>query len=214
MKKLPPLLTHHPLPIQLLLVVVVPTLFGVITGIMLGVSEPVYIVLSLLGVAGGFAAGLDHASVRGGLLRGIAGGFLFGASILIAHEVSGSHPKAHLPEPEVLLVVLTTLFGCGLGALGGRRRAKHERSGAHPDDSSTAALASGADGGKPWNSIVDLNTASLEELTQLPVVGRRAAERIVSYRDQHGAFGSVEDLNQVEGFNHSRVSKLAPRATV
>ena len=44
------------------------------------------------------------------------------------HKISGMEPKAHLPEPAILLVVITTAFGVGLGALGGRRRDKrHQR---------------------------------------------------------------------------------------
>jgi hypothetical protein len=47
--------------------------------------------------------------------------------------VTGLDRKADLPEPEILLVVITTLFGIGLGALGGRSREKLEsRAGTAP----------------------------------------------------------------------------------
>jgi competence protein ComEA len=61
---------------------------------------------------------------------------------------------------------------------------------------------------------VNLNAASVDELTLLPVVGRRAAERIVAYRDGNGGFTSVENLTHVEGFDDSRVARIAARATV
>ncbi len=68
----------------------------------------------------------EHIGGEEGALRGFTGGLLFGTFILVAHELSGSDPKADLPEPEMLLVVLTTVLGVGLGALGGRSRAKRE----------------------------------------------------------------------------------------
>ena len=51
-----------------------------------------------------------------------------------------------------------------------------------------------ADGGK-----VNINTASVEELTQLDKVGPKTAERIVAYRDANGPFKSVDDLKNVKG---------------
>ncbi|MGI8846357.1 MAG: hypothetical protein ACR2HC_09350 [Thermoleophilaceae bacterium] len=57
---------QNPLPMQVLLVVVVPVAFGVVTGIFLGLSEPVYIVLSIIGVVGGVGAGFDHLGAREG----------------------------------------------------------------------------------------------------------------------------------------------------
>ena len=105
----------------------VPAVFGLITGILLGVSEPVYLVLNVLGIGGGYFAGLEHRTPAEGALRGLNGGLLFGVFILFGHEFSGSEPKAPLPEPEVLLVVLTTSIGELLGALGGRSRARRAR---------------------------------------------------------------------------------------
>ena len=107
---------------EMFAVVAVPLLFGAITGWMLGVSEPVYLVLSLLGILGGFAAGLEHEYGLEGFYRGLMGGLLFGLGILLANGIIDKEPKAHLPDPEVLLLVITGGFGAALGALGGRIR--------------------------------------------------------------------------------------------
>jgi hypothetical protein len=91
---------------------------------MLGVSEAGYLVLSLLGIAGGFLAGLEHRDSEEGLVRGITGGLLFGTFILFGHEFIGGEAKADLPSPEILLVLITTVAGGLLGALGGWRRGR------------------------------------------------------------------------------------------
>ena len=59
---------------------------------------------------------------------------------------------------------------------------------------------------------VDVNTADIDELARLPGVGRAAAARIVAYRDHHGPFTAVRDIEWVEGFDQARVARLAPRA--
>ena len=124
----PDLLDSHPPHVQLILALVVPAVFGLITGVVLGLSEIGYLILSVVGIAGGYLAGKEHTSAQEGALRGFTGGVLFGTFILAGHAVTGLEQKAHLPHPEILLVVITTVFGVGLGALGGRARAKQERS--------------------------------------------------------------------------------------
>jgi hypothetical protein len=106
---------------------VVPAVYGAVTGVFLGVSEPVYLVLSVLGVLGAIGAGFDHLGARQGALRGVVAGSVFGAFILIAHELSGKEAEARLPEPAILLVVVTTALGVLFAALGGRLRARAER---------------------------------------------------------------------------------------
>ena len=125
--KLPPLLSSHPPATQIVLGVVVPAVFGLICGILVGISEVAYLVLSILAIAGGYFAGLEHRTVAEGALRGLNGGLLFGVFILFGHEFSGEEAKAELPEPQILLVVITTVLGAGLGALGGRSRARRAR---------------------------------------------------------------------------------------
>jgi hypothetical protein len=122
----PDLLESHSPETQLILALVVPSAFGAIVGIFLGISEGIYLVLSILGIAGGYLAGKEHVGAREGALRGFTGGILFGTFILAAHAITGLERQAHLPEPEILLVVITTVFGIGLGALGGRSREKLE----------------------------------------------------------------------------------------
>lgn len=120
----PPLLEEHPRWLQILLAVIVPAIYGAITGYFLGVSEGTYLVLSILGIVGGVGAGFDHLGTAAGAKRGLMAGTIFGSAILIAHEIHGAAAKADLPDPAILLVVVTALLGAAFGALGGRLRAR------------------------------------------------------------------------------------------
>lgn len=61
---------------------------------------------------------------------------------------------------------------------------------------------------------ININTASVEELTMLPGIGKETAERIVAYRTQFGIFYSLDDLTNVKGLGKGTVNKLKPYATV
>jgi hypothetical protein len=117
--KPPPLLSEHPRPVQALLAVILPAAYGAVTGYFLGISETTYLVLSIIGVVGGIGAGFDHLGPGPGAQRGVVAGLIFGSSILIAHQIHGADAKADLPDPEVLLVLVTTLLGAAFGSLGG-----------------------------------------------------------------------------------------------
>jgi hypothetical protein len=96
----------------------------------LGVNEVAYIILAVpLAMAGQVAAGFEHRGGKPGALRGLVAGALFGAAILAVHELTGKEAKAELPHPEIVLLAVTTLFGAGLGAIGGRWRADAEERG-------------------------------------------------------------------------------------
>ncbi|MCW3047539.1 MAG: competence protein ComEA [Solirubrobacterales bacterium] len=62
--------------------------------------------------------------------------------------------------------------------------------------------------------LLDLNLASAAELELLPGIGRAMAQRIVAQREEHGPFGSLDDLAAVRGFGAGRIEALRDRATV
>ena len=57
---------------------------------------------------------------------------------------------------------------------------------------------------------LDVNSASAEELTQLPGVGPGLAQRIIDFRQQNGPFQAVDDLQNVPGLGASKFDRLAP----
>lgn len=130
--KLPPLLEERPQGHQIALALVVPAIFGAITGYTLGHSEGVYTVLSILAAIGGVLAGFDHLGAAAGAKRGVISGAIFGAFLLIANEIDGSEATAKLPDPAIVLVILTAVIGALLGVLGGwlRERTAARRAGA------------------------------------------------------------------------------------
>ena len=75
---------------------------------------------------------------------------------------------------------------------------------------SSAAAAPGTTPGRPLN----LNTATLEQLDTLPGVGPATAEKILAYREEHGGFGSVDELAQVPGIGDKRLASLREQVRV
>lgn len=123
----PPLLASRSPTLQVLSALLPPILFGAICGVALGISGALYGVLALLSVLGGIAAGYEHEGAAEGAARGFAGGLLFGAFILFGHAVAGDRAKASLPDPHIVLVLVTTIIAIGLGGLGGMLRARRLR---------------------------------------------------------------------------------------
>ncbi len=64
--------------------------------------------------------------------------------------------------------------------------------------------------GKP----LDLNTATVEQLQQLPGIGPTTAKAIVRFREKSGPFRRVEDLLAIRGITKRKLEKLRPYVTV
>lgn len=57
---------------------------------------------------------------------------------------------------------------------------------------------------------LDLNTATLQQLTLLPGIGETLAQRILDYRTEHNGFTSVEELKQVSGIGDKKFAEILP----
>jgi hypothetical protein len=124
--RMPPLFTERPQWVQVLLALVLPIVLGVLAGLMVGVSLGVYFIVSVIAILGGLAAGLEHVGAVHGAYRGLLGGALYGAALLIAHDIAGTDELVQLPDPRWILVVLFAAIGGLLGAIGGSIRARQE----------------------------------------------------------------------------------------
>lgn len=70
-----------------------------------------------------------------------------------------------------------------------------------------SAVGSPSAGSSP-SAPLDLNSATLEELENLPGIGPVTAQKILDYRQQHGAFHSVAELQGVSGIGPAHMAQL------
>ena len=85
-----------------------------------------------------------------------------------------------------------------------------------------AGVPGGAGGGGgavgPGSSVpgalVDLNTATAEQLDTLPGVGPSTAAAIIAYRDENGPFTSVDQLLDVRGIGEAKLEQLRDLVSV
>ncbi len=54
---------------------------------------------------------------------------------------------------------------------------------------------------------VDINSASVKELQKVDGIGAKTAAKIVAYREEHGAFKSVDELLKIKGFGKKKLEK-------
>ena len=62
--------------------------------------------------------------------------------------------------------------------------------------------------------VVDLNTATADQLDTLPGVGPTTAAAIVAYRSEHGPFTSVDQLADVRGIGPAKLAEIRPHVRV
>lgn len=83
----------------------------------------------------------------------------------------------------------------------------------HPQAQTTPRQPAAPAATKPL-VVVNLNSATLQELETLPGVGAKTAERIIDYRTKKGPFKKIEELMKVQGIGEKSFLKLKPQLTV
>jgi len=74
--------------------------------------------------------------------------------------------------------------------------------------------AAGGGGSSSAPALLDLNTATAQDFDALPGIGPVLADRIVSWRTEHGRFGSVDQLREVSGIGESKFQTLRAKVRV
>ena len=117
-----------------------------------------------------------------------------------------------------VLLILTALFaGLTLGLYLGRNPAGGSVTVSVPAQAQSAAAA--ADTQPEPSSVgtalaVNINTADVAVLAQLPGIGEVLARRIVDYRTIHGRFTAVEQLTNVEGIGEGKLEAILEQITI
>ncbi len=114
-----------------------------------------------------------------------------------------------LTKSEWGLLILTAVFLCvlsavlyGLGPRGGSA------------DYTITTRTPPADVTPEPAPLLDLNTATAQELEALDGIGPALAERIIQYREENGPFAAVEELLQVRGIGPATLERFQDEITI
>ncbi len=67
---------------------------------------------------------------------------------------------------------------------------------------------------RPPSDLININTATLAELESLPGIGPTTAQNIITYRTQHGAFPTIQDIMHVPGIGAATFDQIQYLITV
>ena len=72
----------------------------------------------------------------------------------------------------------------------------------------TSNLVNDFDKNENATTLINLNTATIEELTTLPKIGPITAERIIRFREDFGNFKNIDELKNIKGIGQKTIDNL------
>lgn len=110
----------------------------------------------------------------------------------------------------IVICILFTVFLCGIFIGRATSRYPVDLTGTDINLTVTASLSEDLFIDKKMN----INVATVEDLTLIPSVGEETAQNIVDYRTRNGLFQSLSDLKNVEGLGSDRILQLIDYITI
>ncbi|MEU0517444.1 ComEA family DNA-binding protein [Streptosporangium sp. NPDC006007] len=159
------------------------------------------------------------ATVGGGTVGGAGAGVGGGTAGEVTVHVTGKVRRSgviSLPAGSRVADALRAAGGTREGATAGslnlaRRLVDGEQITVGASGPAGAAAPVPAD---PAAAVLDLNTATPQQLEQLPGVGEVLAHRITEYRDGHGGFRNVEQLREISGIGDRKYRDMKDKVRV
>lgn len=124
----------------------------------------------------------------------VLGAFAFAAALIVGVMLQTNTPKHFIVEED-------TLANPGVAQVSPTPAPLAQTTA--PQDVPAAETAQPPAGAK-----ININTATAEELDKLDGVGEKIAQRIIQYREQHGAFEVIEDIMKVSGIGEKKFAAM------
>lgn len=133
------------------------------------------------------------------------------------YELTGAHPRVNdavMAAGGLAGDADTTALNLAAALSDGEKIHVPRQGEAVASGQTSSGPASRSDGGASLSGVININTATAEELDSLPGIGPSTAAAIVEDRERNGPFASPEDLMRVSGIGEGKFSKLKDQIRV